>query len=101
MAISTTGLAICANKMGDTQKSLERLEQARSLNNETGSYEFEVSNLLDIIKAQQILGNKIAVSDAIKEAKEILESGQITDLADLNSLKEELRKIEEKTLPES
>jgi len=101
MAISTTGLAICANKMGDTQKSLERLEQARSLNNETGSYEFEVRNLLEIIKAQQILGNENAVSDAIKEAKEILESGQITDLAVLNNLKEELSGIEKETLPES
>ena len=101
MAISTTGLAICASKMGDTQKSLERLEQARSLNNETGSYEFEVRNLLEIIKAQQILGNENAVSDAIKEAKEILESGQITDLAVLNNLKEELSGIEKETLPES
>ena len=101
MAISTAGLAICASKMGDTQKSLDLYLQARLLNNETGSYEFEVSNLLEIIKAQQILGNENAVSDAINEAKEILESGQITDLADLNSLKEELRKIEKKTLPES
>ena len=90
MAISTAGLAICASKMGDTQKSLDLYLQARLLNNETGSYEFEVSNLLEIIKAQQILGNENAVSDAIKEAKEILESGQITDLADLNNLKGEL-----------
>ena len=101
MAMSTTGLAICASKMGNTQRSLELYLQARLLNNETGSYEFEVRNLLEIIKAQQILGNKNAVSDAIKEAKEILKSGQITDLADLNSLKEELIKIEKKTLPES
>jgi tetratricopeptide (TPR) repeat protein len=101
MAISTTGLAICASKMGDTQKSLVRLEQARSLNNETGSYEFEVRNLLSIIQAQQVLGNKNAVWDTIKQSKEILESGQITDLDDLNSLKEELREIEKKPLPES
>jgi hypothetical protein len=99
MAISTTGLAMCAGKMGDTQKSLDLYVQARSLNNETGSYEFEVRNLLAIIQAQQALSDKNAVWDAIKEAEEILESGQITDLSDLDSLKEELIEIEKKPLP--
>ena len=49
--------------------------------------------------SQQILGSENAVSEAIKETEEILQSGQITDLADLDYLKGELSGIEKKTLP--